>query len=62
MGVRTDCRHYSSRTIPNGDLVQRCRLDVAETAPFGCPDHCLFFEPRAISEAGWTRLDPDDDT
>jgi hypothetical protein len=61
MGVRTDCRHYSSRSVPGGDLVQRCRLDAAETAPFACPGDCLFFEPRAISETGWTRDDTDDD-
>lgn len=61
MGVRTDCRHYSSRTIANGDLVQRCRLDAAETVPFACPEGCLFFESRSISEAGWTRQEPDED-
>jgi hypothetical protein len=61
MAVRTDCRHYSSRTVPNGDLVQRCRLEMAATAPFACPDDCLFVEPRAISEAGWTRRETDDD-
>jgi hypothetical protein len=61
MGVRQDCRHYSSRSVPNGDVVQRCRLDAAETTPFACPDDCLFFEPRSITDAGWTRTDTDDD-
>jgi hypothetical protein len=41
--------------------VQRCRIDVAETAPFACPEDCLFFEPRSISGAGWTVRDTDED-
>jgi len=55
MGVRTECRHYSSRTMPNGDVVQRCRLSANTDAPFACPDDCLFFEDRAISDTGWNR-------
>ncbi len=55
MGIRVDCRHYSSRTVANGELVQRCRVDAAEKAPFACPDDCLFFEPRSITDAGWSR-------
>ena len=37
MAVRRDCRHYSTRTTPSGDIVQRCRVDAAEVAPFACP-------------------------
>jgi hypothetical protein len=60
--VREDCRHYSTRSVPGGDLVQRCRLGANDEAPFACPDGCLFFESRAITDAGWLRLDrPDDD-
>jgi hypothetical protein len=55
VGVRADCRHYSSRSIRTGDTVDRCRLDVAETMPFACPEDCLFFEPRPVSDAGWHR-------
>jgi len=55
MGIRDDCRHYSSRSLPTGDTAQRCRLDVAQMMPFGCPDDCLFFESRGISDAGWQR-------
>jgi hypothetical protein len=55
MSVRTDCRHYSSRTMPAGDVVQRCRLEANDDAPFGCPEGCLFFEDRAISDTGWNR-------
>jgi len=39
--------------------MDRCRLDVAESMPFACPDDCLFYEQRPISDAGWQR--PDDD-
>lgn len=53
MAVRPECRHYSSRSLDNGETVQRCRLDVAQSAPFACPDDCLFFEPRSISDTGW---------
>jgi len=58
MAVRSDCRHYSTRTVGQDELVQRCRVDFAEQAPFGCPEDCLFFEPRSITDAGWSR-DPD---
>lgn len=60
MGVRDDCRHYSTRTTATGDVFQRCRLGAAEPMPFACPDDCLFFEPRSLSDTGWAR-DPEDD-
>ncbi len=45
-----------------GALVQRqrCRLGAAEEMPFACPEHCLFFEPRPITDAGWHRIDNPD--
>ena len=55
MTVREDCRHYSSRTVGAGDLVQRCKVDFAATAPFACPEDCLFFESRVITDASWRR-------
>lgn len=58
MAVRTDCRHYSTRTLPTGDQVERCRLDAAQKVPFACPDGCPFFEKRSISSAGWQVRDP----
>lgn len=61
MGVREDCRHYSTRTVTTGEVVQRCRVDANQRAPFACPEDCPFFEPRAISEAGWERIERDDD-
>lgn len=62
MAVRTDCRHYSTRSMPSGDVVQRCRVDAAEDMPFACPEGCLFFESRSITDAGWQRFEkPDTD-
>ncbi len=58
VAVREDCRHYSTRSTPAGDVLQRCRLGVNEEMPFACPEDCLFFEPRAITDTGWQRLDP----
>ena len=54
MSVRRDCRHYSSRTTPAGDILHRCRLGVNEDMPFACPEDCLFFEPRHVTDTGWT--------
>jgi hypothetical protein len=61
MGVRHDCRHYSTRTTSGDEVVQRCRVDMNEVAPFACPEHCLFFEPRSITDAGWQRFESGDD-
>lgn len=62
MSVRKDCRHYSTRSTGTGELVERCRLDMATVLPdFACPDGCLFFEPRSISNAGWERFEQTDD-
>jgi hypothetical protein len=57
MAVREDCRHYSTRTVSSGEVVQRCRVDANDKAPFACPDHCIFFEPRSITDTGWRRFD-----
>lgn len=59
MAVRQDCRHYSTRST-GGDVVQRCRVDANDPMPFACPEHCLFFESRSITDAGWRRFDTDD--
>ncbi|MGI9624276.1 MAG: hypothetical protein ACR2PK_15690 [Acidimicrobiales bacterium] len=52
MAVRTECRHYSSRSTAGGEEVQRCRLEVNDDTPFACPPDCLFFEPRKMG-TGW---------
>jgi hypothetical protein len=61
MGVREDCRHYSSRTLASGEVMQRCRLGANEETPFACPEGCLFFEPRSVSDTGWQIGEGDDD-
>ena len=55
MAVRTDCQHYSTRTVSAGDVIERCRLGVNEEAPFACPADCPFFEPRKVTGTGWQR-------
>ena len=55
MAVREDCRHYSTRTVSDDEVVQRCRLDANEKAPFACPESCLFFEDRPVTGFGWNR-------
>jgi hypothetical protein len=61
VAVREDCRHYSTRSTPTGDVLQRCRLGANEEMPFACPEHCLFFEPRTITDTGWSRVDRPDE-
>jgi hypothetical protein len=52
MAMRTDCRHYDSRTYPSGEVVQKCRLDLAPEAPWRCPEDCPAFVKRRM-DAGW---------
>lgn len=52
MSMRTECKHYESRTYANGDAVRRCGLDLAPEAPWRCPDECARYE-RRLADAGW---------
>jgi hypothetical protein len=52
MPMRTDCRHYESRTYDSGEVVRKCRLDLAPEAPWRCPESCSGFEVRRY-DAGW---------
>jgi hypothetical protein len=52
MGMRSDCRHYDSRTYTSGEVVRKCRLDLAPEAPWRCPEDCPSFELRRI-DVGW---------
>jgi hypothetical protein len=52
MGMRSDCRHYDSRTDASGEVVRKCRLDLAPDAPWRCPPQCERFEVRLV-DAGW---------
>jgi hypothetical protein len=50
--MRTDCKHYESRTYRSGDIVRKCRIDLAPEAPWRCPDDCPGYERKMI-DAGW---------
>ncbi len=50
--MRVECKHYESRTYPNGDTVRKCGLDLAPEAPWRCPDDCPRYE-RRLASAGW---------
>ena len=52
MAMRTECKHFESRTYANGDAMRRCRLDLAPDAPWRCPDECAKFEHRSV-DIGW---------
>ena len=39
--MRIDCRNYESRTYANGEVVRKCRIDLAPEAPWRCPDDCV---------------------
>jgi hypothetical protein len=52
VSMRQDCRHYESRTYANGEMVRKCKLDLAPEAPWRCPDDCPSFN-RRMFDAGW---------
>ena len=52
MPMRTDCKNYESRTYANGEVVRKCRVDLAPEAPWRCPESCVGYERRMI-DAGW---------
>jgi hypothetical protein len=53
MPMRTECKHFESRTYGNGDTVRKCDLDLAPDAPWRCPDRCDKFE-RRLAAVAWT--------
>ncbi len=53
VGVYEDCRHYVMQTTARSEKLERCKLGANEALPFGCPDGCVFYEPRRVSSAGW---------
>ena len=50
--MRTDCKHYESRTYGSGEAVRKCVLDLAPEAPWRCPAECPRYERRTV-DAGW---------
>jgi len=53
MPMRTECRHYESRTYANGDAVRKCDLDLAPEAPWRCPEDCPKYERRTDIAWAW---------
>ena len=53
MPMRTDCKHYESRTYASGETMRMCRLDLAPDAPWRCPADCEKYV-RRIGDAGFT--------
>ena len=43
------------QTVRGGERLERCRMNAAEGPVFACPENCLFFEARSVSNAGWTQ-------
>src|SRR3954470_9565062 len=52
MPMRTECKNYKIRNYPKGEVVRKCRIDLAPEAPWRCPDDCVGYERRMI-DAGW---------
>lgn len=51
--MRTECKHFESRTYGSGDTVRKCDLDLAPDAPWRCPDDCPSYE-RRLADVAWT--------
>jgi hypothetical protein len=51
--MRTECKHFESRTYANGDAVRKCDLDLAPNAPWRCPEPCPAYE-RRLADVAWT--------
>lgn len=52
MPMRFDCKNFDSRTYVTGEVVRKCRLDLAPNAPFECPQNCESFIKRT-ADVGW---------
>ena len=50
--MRFDCKNFDSRTYATGEVVRKCRLDLAPNAPFECPENCESFIKRT-ADVGW---------
>ena len=51
--MRQDCKHFESRTYPNGETVRKCDLDLAPEAPWRCPADCPRYE-RRLADVNWS--------
>lgn len=50
--MRYDCKNFDSRTYKTGEVVRKCRIDLAPNAPWECPKDCPGFEKRLV-DVGW---------
>jgi len=50
--MRTECKHFESRSYANGDTVRKCNLDLAPDAPWRCPEDCPKYE-RRLADIAW---------
>jgi hypothetical protein len=50
--MRTECKHYETRTYATGETVRKCNLDLAPEAPWRCPDDCTSFD-RRLADVNW---------
>jgi hypothetical protein len=53
VAMRSDCKHYESRTYGANETVRKCKLDLAPEAPWHCPADCSSFALRMV-DVGWT--------
>lgn len=53
MPMRQDCKHFESRSYPNGETVRKCDLDLAPEAPWRCPEDCPRYEKR-LADVNWS--------
>ncbi|HIG25180.1 MAG TPA: hypothetical protein EYG34_04340 [Acidimicrobiia bacterium] len=53
MPMRQECKHFESRSYPNGDTVRKCNLDLAPEAPWRCPEDCPSFARRMV-DVNWS--------
>ncbi len=51
--MRQDCKHFESRSYPNGETVRKCDLDLAPEAPWRCPADCPSFA-RRLADVNWS--------
>ena len=51
MAMRSECKHFESRTYANGDTMRRCNLGLAPDAPWRCPENCEKYERRMVDVA-----------
>ena len=52
VAMRSDCKHYESRTYGANETVRKCAIDLAPEAPWRCPEHCPSFALRTV-DVGW---------